>query len=235
MLLFDSAEPIFRGKQEALDVQDLEGLWRIHLEVGDLTLLSTHYTRIDQVFVIWSLICAAIFFTAQFLPISWTTQAIAWSLLTAIGTASTIYLTWFWAKVERLSWVIYCWAALMALGVALTDAGIFLGWGEILIRLCPLWLGLSAVGYLATGWGMKSRAFLLAGAIHLLGLAILPYVGPWQFFTTGAIVAGSLWMLAEVQWDMRPPIEDPAALSERQKQFNRAQHELRQGDLSLER
>ena len=51
-------------------------------------------------------------------------------------------------------------------GVPLTDLGIFLGWGQILIHLCDLWLGLSAIGYLCTGLGMRSRTLIISSIIH---------------------------------------------------------------------
>lgn len=227
MTFFNATEPILRSKQSALDIQDLEGLWRIHFKIGYFTILSAHYTRIDQVFVVWGLITGAIFVTAQFLPISWSTQAILWSALTIMGTCCTIALTWFWAKVERLCWVVYCWVILMLAGLAITDCSIFFGWGQVLIRLCPLWLGLSAVGYFLTGMGMRSRTFLLKAVFHLLAIAALPYFSPWQFLATGIVMGGSLLLLAEIQWDMRPPI-NTAVLTPEQKQFNCEQHRLRQ-------
>lgn len=137
-----------------------------------------------------------------------------------------IVLTHFWVKVERLRWVLYSWVILMLTGVALTDLSIFLSWGEILMRLCPMWLALSALGYFCTGIGMRSRAFTLAGMVHLLSILVLPYVGGWQFLTTGLVMATSLALFAEVQWDMRPPIEY-SLLTLEQKQFNKEQYQLR--------
>ena len=221
------SEPLLRHKQAALDIQDLQGLWSVNWQLGKLTLFSGFYTRIDQVSIIWALITAAIFTTAQFLPISWYTQAVVWSALTLVGTLGMVILTWFWASVERLRWLIYCWVVLMLGGVALTDLGIFLGWGEVLMRLCPLWLGLNAVGYLCTGLGLRSRTFLLTAVIHLLGIVVLDYVPGWQFLTTGLLMALSSLLLAELQWDMRSPI-DYAQLTPQQKQFNQEQYRLRQ-------
>ncbi|HEY9674569.1 MAG TPA: hypothetical protein V6D11_24235 [Waterburya sp.] len=227
MTFFNPTEPIVRSKQESLDYQDRQGLLRIHIEFGNKTLISSFYTRIDQVFILWGLISAVIFITAQFAPISWLIQAGIWTVLTVLGTSGMVFLTHFWVKVERLQWVLYCWISLMLGGVVLTDLSIFLGWGEILMRLCPMWLGLSALGYFCTGMGMRSRAFILAGLVHLLGIAILPYAGSLQFLTTGIMMAMSLLMFAEVQWDMRPPIEYNLLTLE-QKQFNQKQYQLRQ-------
>lgn len=228
MDLFNQKQPIIRRKQEALDFQDRQGLWQFKLEIQNKTLFSSFYTRIDQVFVVWGLITALIFFTAQFAPIDWVTQAIFWSVLTAIGTIGMTVLTHFWVKVERLRWVLYSWIILMLGGVIITDFGILLGWGQVLMNLCPLWLGLSAFGYFCTGWGLRSRAFIFAGLVHLLGILVLPYFIGWQFLATGVIMAANLLMFAETQWDMRPPIENYALLSEQEKQFNREQYLIRQ-------
>lgn len=227
MTFFNPTEPILRSKQEALDFQDRQGLLRIHIAIGRKTIISAFYTRIDQVFILWGLISAVIFITAQFAPISWVMQAGFWTILTLIGTIGMVFLTHFWVQVERLQWVLYSWVGLMLGGVLLTDLSIFLSWGQILMHLCPLWLGLSTFGYFCTGVGMRSRAFILAGIIHLLGITLLPYVGNFQFLATGLVMAVSLLMFAEVQWDMRPPIEYKLLTLE-QRHFNKEQYQLRQ-------
>ncbi len=231
MTLFNPTEPLLRFKQKELDFQDLQGLWNVNWRIGTFTVLSRFYTRIDQIFVIWGLFTAIIFATAQFFPISWATQALIWTGLTLIGTVSMSVLAWFWVTVERLRWVVYGWSALMLLGVALTDLGIFAGWWRILMYLCPLWLGLSAVGYFFTGIGMRSRTFLATGCIHLVGIALLHYIPNWQFLGTGFVMSGCLLFLSELQWDMRPPAEF-AVLTEAQQQFNQNQHCLRQSTCS---
>ncbi|GAB4545665.1 MAG: hypothetical protein Tsb0014_39930 [Pleurocapsa sp.] len=228
MYLFNWEEPVIRRKQEALDFQDRQGLWQFKVALGNKTLFDSFYTRIDQVFVIWGLIASVIFFTAQFAPIDWITQAVFWSILTVVGTGAMTGLTYFWVRVERLRWVLYTWIILMVSGVIVTDLGIFLGWGKVLMHLCHLWLGLSAIGYFGTGWGLRSRAFFLSGAVHLLGIFLLPYCLGWQFLATGVIMAANLLMFAETQWDMRPPIDNYNLLSEEQKQFNREQYLIRQ-------
>lgn len=228
MVLFKSTEPIIRRKQHALDFQDRQGLLQLKLQISNKTLLNSIYTRIDQVFVGWGLIAAIIFFTAQFAPIDWRIQAIFWSVLTGIGTVGMTILTYFWVKVERLSWVLYAWILLMLGGVVITDLSILGGWGQILMHLCPLWLGLSALGYFVTGWGLRSRAFMIAGIFHLGGILILPYCLGWQFLVTGLVMTANLLIFAETQWDMRPPIENYALLSEAQKDFNRQQYLIRQ-------
>jgi len=215
-----------RRKQESLDVQDLQGSWQINWQVRNTTLFSTIYTRIDQVFVIWGLISLVVFSIAQLLPFSWQVQAIAWSVLTTVGTVSMVSLTMFWAQVERLTWLIYFWVILMLAGMLLTDLGIFLNWGSILLNLCPLWLGLSAIGYLGTGIGIESRTFILVGLLHLFSIGYVQSL-TFPFLATGTIIGGSLLLLAQVQWDMRPPIEY-ALLTEEERAFNHRQRQLRQ-------
>lgn len=228
MLLFNSAEPIIRRKQHALDFQDRQGLLTLKLQIRHKTLFNSIYTKIDRVFVFWGLITAIIFFTAQFAPIDWVTQAVFWSVLTVIGTIGMIVLSHFWVRVERLHWVLYSWTVLMLCGVAITDLGIYYGSGTILMHLCHLWLGLSAIGYFCTGFGLRSRAFMISGLFHIFGILILPFCTGWQFMATGLVMTANLWMFAETQWDMRPPIDNYAVLTEAEKEFNRQQYLIRQ-------
>jgi len=230
MPLFNTAEPIIRRKQHALDFQDRQGLLRLKLQVSNKTLFHNVYTRIDQVFVVWGLITALIFFSAQFAPIDWRTQAAFWTVLTLAGTAVMSVLTYFWVKVERLRWILYTWIVLMLAGVGITDYGIFYGSGTILMHLCDLWLGLSALGYFCTGIGLRSRALIMAGLFHILGIAILPLCVGWQFMATGLVMTTNLLMFAETQWDMRLPIDNYGVLSEEQKEFNRQQFIVRQAE-----
>jgi hypothetical protein len=215
-----SPEPILRRKQHALDVQDLEGLLRIQIQFKDVRLFSGFYTRIDQVFILWGLITTIVFSTAQF-------ATVIWSSLTAIGVWGTCHLAWYWVSVEQLRWVVYVWVALMLGGVILTNWGLFGGGWVLLPHLCRLWLGLSAIGYGITAWGLRSRALLASGLLHLGAIVLLTYLPTWQFLFTGIITAGSLFLLAEVQWDMQSTT-DRQRLTVAQKQFNLQQRELRQ-------
>ena len=226
MSSFNFSSPLLRDKQTALDVQDLQGILNIEWKIWNKKLFSSSYTRIDQVFIIWGLVAAIIFTTAQFMPISWTTQAICWSALSLIATAIMVAFTWFWVSVERLRWVVCCWVLLVLTGVTITDLGIFLGWGEILMRLCPLWLGLSAIGYFYTGLGLRSRTLILNSLVHIGAIALLPYIISWQFLATGLVMGFSLLILAQLQWDMRSPIEYKLLTLE-QREFNRQQQQLR--------
>ncbi len=227
MTYFNLTEPIFRPKQKELDYQDRQGLLELSVKVQRNTLLSGFYTRIDQVFVLWGLIAAVIFFTAQFTTMDWLTQAIFWSIMTLIGTVIMGFLTYFWVQVERLQWVLYTWALLMLGGVIVTDCAILYGWGQVLMNLCPMWLALSAVGYICTGVGLRSRAFIVSGIFHILGIAVLPYFLGWQFLATGLIMTLNLLVFAETQWDMRQPIAAYSLLTEEQLEFNKQQYLLR--------
>ena len=226
MTFIPLTQPLLRKKQQDLDFQDLQGLLRINAKIGKITIFSGFYTRIDQVFIVWGSICALMFISAQFLPLSWQTQAIIWSTLSAIGTLGMTLLTWFWVGVERLRWLVYSWVLLMLSGVLITDLGIFLGWAQVLINLCPMWLSLCTAGYIITAIAVRSRAFFLMAIAHLLGIGILPLCSGWQFLSTGLVMSISLLILAEMQWDMRPPIEY-SVLSPKQKQFNQKQQQQR--------
>jgi hypothetical protein len=200
MTFFNPTVPIFRKKQWQYLQQDQDNLY-LRIKIQDRVFFTNIYTCIDQVFVMWGLIAAAIFITGQFAPISWIAQAITWTVLTLIGTVAMWIMTYTWVKRERLRWLLYVWVFLMLLGVGLTDAGVFLIWPQILMYLCHLWLGLSAIGYFLTAIGMRSRAFIIAGMLHLLGIAMLPWISGWQFLTTGLIMVANLFIFAETQWD----------------------------------
>ncbi|WP_242058540.1 hypothetical protein [Microcoleus sp. FACHB-SPT15] len=201
MTFFNPNTPLLCRKESAFALPDVPGVWRFHLQIGNTTLLSTFYTRLDQACIVWGVISAIIFIAAQFLPISWTTQAIWWSSLSLIGTVGMVVLTPSWIREEGLGWILDSWIFLMLFGLVITDLGIFLGWPEVLMNLCPLWLGLIALGYFCTGVGMRSRTLTLTGLVHLLSIWILPYCGAWQFLATGIITGGSVLLLAEFQWD----------------------------------
>jgi hypothetical protein len=220
------SQPLLREKQEELDIQDLQGLLRLDWKIGKFRLWSGFYTRIDQVFIIWGLICAGIFLTAQFIPLCWQTQAICWSVLTILGTVIMVILTWFWVSVEKLRWLLYGWVILVLGGIALTDMSIFYGWGTVLTRLCPLWLMLSSAGYLLTALALKSRTFLSMAVIHFASIAILPYCEGWQFLVTAIVMVMNLLLLAEWQWDMHQTIHYDV-LTPEQILFNQQQYELR--------
>lgn len=232
MNLFNRVKPIFRRKPTALDIQDRKGLLRLQLRLGAGRSLYLTYTRLDQVSVLWGAICAVIFISAQFAPISWVTQALWWSSLSVVGIGAMFILAHFWVRVERLQWLLYFWMLLMLGGVALTDLAIALSWGWLLMHLCHLWLGLSALGYFGTAIGVRSRAFLFASFVHLFGLVILPAISGWQFLFTGLLLSSNLFLFAETQWDMRPPIEDFALLTVKEQQFNQVQQKLRQASMT---
>jgi hypothetical protein len=201
MSFFNPEIPIFSRKQSADAIPDMPGVWRIHWCIGERTLWSSFYTRHDQACMLWSFLTAGIFAIAQFLPLSWTVQAIFSSVLTLFGVAGMVGLTWYFAQVERLNWVLYSWIALMLVGIFVTDLALFQHWGGVLLNVCPLWLGLSGIGYCITGIGMRSRMFILLGLLHGLAIWLLPLVAPWQQLTTGLVISLSVLSMAELQWD----------------------------------
>lgn len=215
MSFFPTNQPIFSKKPDPSKIQDCKGLWRIRWKIGGQRIFARFYTRVDQSMMIWAVVTAVIFFTAQFFQINWTTQAVVWSILTLAATAIMSYLTWFWVTVEEVQWTIYWWVFLMVGGTILTDASIVYGWGEILIRLCPLWLALCGLGYVGTAWALRSRSTFLAAGFHFVGIAILPWFSGWENLVTGLIMTGTLVLFFERRWDMRPYRNSEAIASDR--------------------
>ena len=157
--------------------------------------------------LIWGVLSGVIFICAQFLPISWIYQAIFWSIMTVFGAVTMSLLTYSWSVSEKIAKVVYLWAFLMITGVIVTDYAIVSGWSFVLVHLCDLWLILSAIGYAITGWLLRSRAFFLAAIIHSLTIFVLPYLGTWQFLSTGLVMMNNLLLFSERQWDMLLPRE----------------------------
>lgn len=225
MTFFNYSVPPLRRKQLNLEVQDLEGLWQVQFPLGKYRFYSRFYTCLDRACLMWSLLLIPMFGTAQFFPVSWMLQAGLWSALSLAGTVVMVSWTYCWVKKERLTWVLYGWVILMLLGLLLTDLGIFFGWGKVLANLCPLWLGMSGIGYLGTALALRSRALLAASLFHLLGILILPYTSGWSFLFTGGVMVFSLLVLAQWQWDMQHPI-NYAALTPKQQDLERQQHRI---------
>jgi hypothetical protein len=230
MTFFNPADPLFRPKQTALDIQDLQGVLNLHLKLGSRTVLHAHYTRIDQIFMLWAIVAALIFMTAQFSPLSWTTQAPIWTVLTLGASIVMGRWSWYWTGIERLRWLLWLWSAVLLVGVGLTDFSIYASWGSMMGHLCHLWLLLCAIGYGLTGIGLRSRSVFLIALIHGFGIPLLSLTGSLQFLMTGFVMALTLALLGEYQWDMRSPIEF-ANLTPEQQRFNQEQHQFRQGSV----
>jgi hypothetical protein len=207
MHFFKPQQPILQKKQLSSNPQQLTLMKCLIIKPLEIINLSGIYTCIDQAMAIWGIFAAIIFMTAQFSPISWTNQAIFWSIITLIGIVTMIILTYSWTVVEKLSWLLYTWVALMVIGIVVTDITTAYHWGFMLSHLCELWLILSIIGYLLTGWGMRSRAFFIATIIHCITIFILPYVNGWQFGVTGLVMMSNLLIFSETQWDMLLPRE----------------------------
>lgn len=226
MAFFNSAEPILRRKQHDLDLQDQRGLIRLQLRIGRQALIDTVLTRVDQVFWGWALVRALIFGVAQFQPFAWSEQALYWTGLSLAAALWMAACTWFWAKVERAVWLVVCWAGLIASGLVLTDASISFAWDALLLHLGVLWLGISALGYLVSGIGLRSRALLICALLHLAAALLAATIPDWQFLIAGVTLSSCLALLGSTQWDMRLPTTydlPQVALA-----FNRAQHARRQ-------
>lgn len=207
MSFFKPQQPILQKKQLSSNPQQLVLMKCLIIKPLEIINLSGIYTCIDQAMAIWGILAAIIFTTAQFSNLSWTNQGIFWSIITFIGIITMVTLTYRWTVLEKLSWLLYSWVILMTVGVIITDIAIAYHWGFMLSHLCELWLILSIIGYLLTGWGMRSRAFFIATIIHAITIFILPYVNGWQFGVTALVMMSNLLIFSEAQWDMLLPRE----------------------------
>jgi len=214
MTFFNYSVPPLRRKQLNMGVQKLEGLWQVQFPLGKDRFYSKFYTSLDRACLLWSLLLIPMFGTAQFFPVSWILQAGLWSAIGLGGTAAMVTMTYSWVKIERLTWALYGWVILMLLGLALTDLGIFLCGEKVLANLCPLWLGMSPIGYFGTEFAVRSRALLAGSLFHVSAILILPYIDGLSFLFTGAVMVFSLLVLAELQSDMRHPINYAALTPE---------------------
>jgi hypothetical protein len=226
MPFLEFASPVLRTKQEERGIHDQHGLINLNLTIAGIPLISSSYTRLDQTCLLWAVTCFLIFFMGQWSPVNWLSQSICWSVLTLLVTSAMIALTHYWAKVEQLRWALYTWVGLILLGLGLGDLAMVLGWWPILIHLCSFWLGMCAIGYFVTGAGLGSRAFLCIGVLHTMAIPIVMVYSQWQCLLTGMVLGGTLFLLAQWQWDMRPPQESPY-LTEAEMAFNRQQYQRR--------
>jgi len=207
MRFFKPHQPILQTKQLSLNPQQLTLMKCLIIKPLKTIHLCGIYTCIDQAMIIWGVVAAIIFMTAQFSPFNWVHQATFWSIITLIGVILMTVLTYSWTVLEKISWLLYTWIILMVVGIIITDCAIAYNWSFIVSHLCALWLILSGIGYGFTGWGMRSRAFFISSIIHLSAIFILPYFISWQFFITGIVMMSNLFIFSEVQWDMLLPRE----------------------------
>ncbi|AFY51143.1 hypothetical protein Nos7524_5426 [Nostoc sp. PCC 7524] len=203
MSFFDNSVPPLRRKRINLPIDKSSQCFYFQWRIGNYQLYSNLYTQIDLALIVWALLIFPMFITAQFLSINWITQTILWSLISFTGLLAMVALSNYWLYKKGLIWLLYCWIILMLCGLICTNYAIFFGWGELLVQICNLWLGLSAIGYLFTGIGVHSRALIFIGLLHILATLLLPYFSSWQFLFTGIVMSFSLLLLAEFQWDMQ--------------------------------
>lgn len=192
---------IFQLKQSLVDPVDLHGVIKIQLGQSNNVLISTYLTRLDQALMAWGLVTAIIFLIAQCHLLDWSTQSVVWSVLSCVAIALSGKLTWFWVTTRNQRWIFYCWSIIVLAGLSLTNGGIFGGWSIVLRSLSALWLGLSALGYLITGFGIKAPALIAIGLIHACTIPSLTLVPQHQFLLTGIIMSVSLWLLAVFHWE----------------------------------
>lgn len=204
MSFFDNSVPPLCLKQTNLDIYPQEKVLHLCWRKGKHRFCSRVYTRVDLACLLWALILIPIFVTPQFFSVSWMVLAGLYSGLSLVGLAAMVAMSHDWVKVERVSWVLYCWVILMLVGLLITDLGIILIWSGVIAHLCALWLGLSALGYCCTGLALHSRAIIAVGFVHLLAIGVLPYVSSWQFLFTGSVMVLALILLGELRWDMLP-------------------------------
>ena len=191
---------IFRLKQNLTNPVDCHGVWYFKLDLFNQGCASTYLTRLDQALIVWAVAIAAIFFIAQFYPLNWKVQAVVWSILSCIAVWASGKLAWFWVTARQKRWILYCWSCLVLGGLYLTDYGIFTEWGILLVHLCSIWLGISAIGYFATGIGMRAPALSWIGIVHVGAIPILSLFPIYQFLLAGIVMFSSLFCLAAFEW-----------------------------------
>lgn len=196
---------------ESLRMQAPSGQLNRYLPDRLTTLSTIYFSEIDQAFLVYGALTLVIFSLGQFSTLSWTMQALLDAALTGVSIATTSGLTWAISSSAKLRWVILLWAVLMSVGTVATVYGIFCGSALILSNLCLLWLGLCVAGYGAMAIGMRSRCFTVACLVHFCALALplcksiagLSCISGWQFFSTGLVMASTLFFFSVVPWDMQ--------------------------------
>ena len=196
-------QPIFCWKRVLPDPEERPGLIALSCRLPGGRVLETYFTRLDQALLLWGGVTAIIFLTAQFSYLDWLTQAFYDSILTISATAITVCMTWQWATVKQVRWILGIWSIVMVFAIGLSDYSIVAGNGLILQHLCTAWLSACAIGYFITAIGLSSRAMMLVGCMHLVTVAACWSFLPWQFLIAGSVLTCSLWMLGLLQWDHR--------------------------------
>ena len=210
MTFFHLHDAIETEENQSLGMQDIGGLLSVLLK--QRTQFWPSFTQfwpsfelspIDQAFLIWAGITLVIFLMGQFSSVSWAMQTVVDAALTGVGIASTSRLNWALVEDERLNWVIALWAVLMTAGMCVSAYGIYACESLIMVNLCPLWMGLCALGYGAMAMGMRSHAFTAACLVHALAIALLNHQPSWQYLTTGLVISLTLIFFSIVPWDMQ--------------------------------
>ncbi len=203
MTSFDLRDTIETNESESLGTQYLSGSLSSFFKQRFQDWPGVCFSPIDQAFLVWGGLTLIIFLTGQFSSMSWMTQATLDAALTGAGIAWASGLNWTLIDDERLNWVIFLWAGLMTLGMSVTAYGIYGCVSAIMVSLCPLWMGLCALGYGAMAVGMRSHAFTAACLVHILAIPVLYHQPNWQYLTTGLVISLTLLFFSIVPWDMQ--------------------------------
>ena len=203
MTSFDFRDTLEAFRDESVGMPNIGGLLETHLRQRIQNWSGFCFSFIDQAFLIWGGVTLVIFLTGQFSSVSWMIQAAFDAALTGAGIASTSGLVWSLIDDERLNWVIFLWAGLMTAGMVVTAYGIYGCISIIMVSLCPLWMGLCALGYGVMAVGMRSHAFTAACLVHTSAIALLYHQPSWQYLTTGLVISLTLFFFSVVPWDMQ--------------------------------
>ncbi|MCT7971113.1 hypothetical protein [Laspinema olomoucense] len=193
MIFYPHKQPILSPKPDPTTLQFQQGLWLIHVQIRGKTIFRQFYTRVDQSLMVWAVVTATIFFTAQS-GLNWTIQAIAGSILT--GAATVIMWNWthVWVMSEQVQWLIYCWLGLMLGGIALTDASLVWGWSLLLLPVMSLMVGDLWIGLFGNWMGLKISEFPTR--------SFLPFLGHGNFTSVQSVAISAYW--SHHFWDLGP-------------------------------
>jgi len=128
MSFFDNSVPPLCLKQINLNISPDQKVLHLCWSIGEHRFWSRIYTRVDLTCLLWALIIIPIFIIPQFFAVSWAVLAGLYSGLSLVGLAGMVAMSQYWAKVERVSWVLYCWVMLILAGLVILYREYFREW-----------------------------------------------------------------------------------------------------------